>query len=133
MKSNSFLARHPLLTSYLFFGSFPVIYHALIFTSGMAGSVGLRQALIMSSLWLIPVLLWPHKIRVIAGIVGLILLPASLISFGYWLLYGQEFSQSVIFIIFESNPAESKEFLQSYLRWWHPLALVAYLIIPFYL
>ena len=123
---------HPLLTSYLFVASFSVIYQALIYSSGMAGSVGLRQGLLMSSLWLIPLLLWPKHYKSLSLLIVIFLLPASLISFGYWLLYGQDFSQSVIFIIFETNWAESKEFLQSYIRWWHPLAFAAYLLLPLY-
>ena len=42
----------------------------------------------------------------------------SLFSLGYFAIYGQEFSQSVIFIMFESNPAEASEYFRQYFAWW---------------
>ncbi|MEQ3777081.1 MAG: hypothetical protein ABNH27_08215 [Alcanivorax sp.] len=77
-----FARRYPLFWVYLFFLYFSAVPQLLIHLSGMSGTVGLRQALIMSLLW-----------------------GASLVGFSYWLVFGQDFSQSVIFIIFESNAA----------------------------
>jgi heptose-I-phosphate ethanolaminephosphotransferase len=96
----------------------------------MAGFPGLRDALLMSVVWLIPILLWPKQTKVLTALIGATLWLASLTRVGYWLIYGQEFSQSAIFIIFESNPAEGREFIESYLRWWHVLVFAIYSVIP---
>jgi len=118
---------------YLFFFYFSGVYQALVFSAGMAGGAGMRQALLMSVLWLIPVLLFPRYTRSVTAFIGLILWASSLVSLGYFALYGQDFSHSVIFIIFETNPAESTEFLQSYFRWWMILALAVYSYLPYLL
>lgn len=87
----------------------------------------------MSSLWLLPLLLWPRYHKAIGAVIGLLLLPAAVLNLGYWMLYGQDFSQSVLFIVFESNWAEGSEFLESYWQWWHPLVLAGFLAIPGFL
>ncbi len=115
---------------YLFFFYFSGLYQIIIFTTGTSGGVGLRQAIYMSFLWLIPILLFPKYSKLISGITGLILWVTSLVSMGYLALYGQDFSQSVLFIIFESNFNESKEFLESYFRFWMLPALIVYSLIP---
>ncbi len=84
----------------------------------------------MSALWLVPILIWPSRSKLISGAIGLILWAGSMVGLGYWLIYGQDFSQSVLFIMFESNPAESSEFISSYFRWWHPIVFGVYSIIP---
>lgn len=49
----------------------------------------------------------------------------SLVNLGYFTVYRQEFTQSVLFIVFESNPAEASEYLGQYFVWWMiPAALV---------
>ncbi len=115
---------------YLFFFYFSGLYQIIIITTGTSGGVGLRQAIYMSFLWLIPILLFPKYSKLISGITGLILWVTSLVSMGYLALYGQDFSQSVLFIIFESNFNESKEFLESYFRFWMLPALIVYSLIP---
>jgi heptose-I-phosphate ethanolaminephosphotransferase len=127
---HSFAQRHPLLWAYLFFLYFSVVYQLLVYSSGMSGLVGVRQSLLMSVLWLIPLLLWPKRSKLLAAGIGLVLWAASLVGVGYWLIYGQDFSQSAIFIIFESNPAEGNEFILSYLRWWHPFVFLSFSLIP---
>lgn len=126
----AFSQRHPVLWAYLFFCYFSVTAQVLVYSSGMAGSVGVRDALLMSVVWLIPILLWPRQIKALTATIGVTLWLASLASVGYWLIYGQDFSQSAIFIIFESNPAEGREFVESYLRWWHVLIFALYSVIP---
>jgi heptose-I-phosphate ethanolaminephosphotransferase len=103
---------------YLFFFYFSGITHFLLQISGATIFVGFRQAVYMSLLWLIPVMLMPHRTKLITGLIGLILWVTSLISLGYFCIYGQEFSQSVLFIMFESNPAESSEYIAQYFKWW---------------
>ncbi|MPS49684.1 phosphoethanolamine transferase CptA [Methylobacillus sp.] len=103
---------------YLFFFYFSGITHFLLQISGTTIFVGMRQAIVMSLLWLIPVMLVRRHARKIAAVIGLVLWASSLVSLGYFCIYGQEFSQSVMFTIFESNPAESSEFIAQYFVWW---------------
>jgi heptose-I-phosphate ethanolaminephosphotransferase len=103
---------------FLFFWYFSCVPQLLIQITGTSGFTGFRQAFLMSALWLTPVLMFPAKTRVIAGAIGLLLWAGSLVSLGYFFIYGQEFSQSVIFIMFESNAAESAEYLIQYFAWW---------------
>jgi heptose-I-phosphate ethanolaminephosphotransferase len=121
------------LVWFLFFFYFSGVHQAIIYFSGIAGFFGLSQSLIMSLLWLVPVMLFPARGKFIAGIAGVLLWASSLFSMGYLALYRQDFSQSVIFIIFESNWAESSEFLHSYFAWWMPPALAIYTLIPWLL
>lgn len=111
---------------FLFFWFFSGLTQALILFSGSAGFFGFRQALIMSLVWMIPLLLWPARSRMLAAIIGLILWACSLASLGYFLIYGQEFSQSVIFIMFESNVAEGSEYIGQYFSWWMIPVFIAY-------
>lgn len=106
--------RRDLAKLYLFFFSFSGLYQGLVFAAGMTNSVGMREAVLMSTLWLIPCLLWPDHTKRITAILGLVLWSTSLVSLGYFYVFGQDFSQSVLFIIFESNMRESLEFLESY-------------------
>ena len=118
---------------FLFFWFFSCVPQLLIQLTGTSGFTGFRQAFLLSSLWLVPVLLFPRQTKPIAAVIGLVLWLGSLVSLGYFFIYGQEFSQSVIFIMFESNLAESSEYLIQYFAWWMIPAfalhsLVAYLL-----
>ncbi len=86
----------------------------------------LRHGLLDSLLWLVPMLLLPRQGRRIAAAIGLILWAASLINLGYFAIYRQEFTESVLFIIFESNPAETSEFIRNYFAGWMIPALLVY-------
>lgn len=103
---------------YLFFFYFSGVTHLLLQLTDTTIFVGFRQAIYMSLLWLIPVLLFPHRTKLISAAIGLVLWGTSLVSLGYFCIYSQEFSQSVLFIIFESNPAESSEYIAQYFKWW---------------
>ncbi len=118
---------------YLLFFYFSGLYQLLIFTTGVAGGVGLRQSIYMSFLWLIPILLLPRYSKTISAITGLVLWLSSLATMGYFMLYGQDFSQSVLFVMFESNLSEGGEFIESYFKWWMIPALIIYSVIPFIL
>ncbi len=113
--------------AFLFFWYFSGVTHTLILLGDGASFVGFRQALLMSALWLAPLLASPRHARSIAGVIGVLLALCGLGGLGYWCIYGQEFSQSVIFILFESNLAESQEYVGQYLNWQIPLVLLAYL------
>ncbi len=129
-EKNTFLWRN-FWQYYFFFFCFSGLHQILIYSSGIAGIAGLFQAIYMSLLWMIPLLLFPGYSKVISGLTGLLLWASSLVPLGYLALYHQDFSQSVLFIIFESNWSESSEFLESYFSWWMIPALIVYSIIPF--
>ncbi|SNR94647.1 heptose-I-phosphate ethanolaminephosphotransferase [Methylobacillus rhizosphaerae] len=121
------------LDYYLFFFYFSGITHILLQISGATIFVGLRQAIVMSLLWLIPVMLLPRYARKLAAGIGLVLWGFSLVSLGYFCIYGQEFSQSVMFTIFESNPAESSEFIAHYFVWWMIPVLLLHSAVAYWL
>ncbi|HCS27448.1 MAG TPA: hypothetical protein DIW43_08330, partial [Spongiibacteraceae bacterium] len=122
--------RHPIVWAYLFFLFFSLPYQVAIYATGMSGTVGIRQALIMSALWLIPVVLMPSKVKVMTLLIGIVLWAAGLVAVGYFLVYGQDFSQSVIFIVFESNLSEGAEFIQSYLTPGYLVVFGLFTVIP---
>lgn len=112
--------------AYLFFWYFSGVYHLLLQLFDATVFVGFRQAVIVSLLWLVPLLLFPRRTRLIAAVLGGLLWLCSLASLGYFMVYGQEFSQSVIFILFESNVREASEYAGQYFAWWMVPALLAY-------
>lgn len=118
---------------YLFFFYFSGVIQILVKFSKTSATGGLRLALLMSVLWLIPTLLFPKKTRTITIIIGLVLWATSLISLGYFFIYRQELSQSVIFIAFESNLTESSEYLANYFRWWMLAGFLLYTAGAFFL
>ena len=109
----------------LFFWYFSGITQALLMFSGTTGFSGFRDALFLSTLWLAPVLLLPRHTRLISALIGLVLWAASLVGLSYFGIYRQEFSQSVIFVMFESNTAEAGEYFSQYFSLWLCLGLVA--------
>lgn len=113
--------------AFLFFWYFSAFTHSLILLGDGASFTGFRQALLMSVLWLAPVLAFPRQARGSAALIGVLLALSGLGGLGYWAIYGQEFSQSVIFILFESNVAEGLEYARQYLNWQIPLLMLAYL------
>ena len=103
--------------AFLFFWYFSAVTHFLLFFTGATGFLPLRQGFIFSLLWLLPLLVFPAKARQISAVLGVILGIGALVNLGYFAIYRQEFSQSVLFIIFESNPAEASEYIDQYLKW----------------
>ncbi|KPD03562.1 phosphoethanolamine transferase CptA [Moellerella wisconsensis] len=99
----------------IFFWYFSSLIQIYIVISGQSNSIGLRDSLLYSTLWLIPALLFPQRIKLVTGIIGIILWLASSVALAYYIVYGQQFSQSVLFIIFETNTNEAGEFLTQYL------------------
>lgn len=98
----------------LYFWFFSTLLQVTICISGYSGTNGLRDSLLFSSLWLIPVILFPARIRAIAAVIGVVLWATSLAALSYYVIYGQEFSQSVLFVMFESNANEASEYLSQY-------------------
>lgn len=113
----------------LFFWYFSGVTQALILFSGTTGFAGFRDAFFLSSLWLAPPLLLPRFTKGIAALIGLVLWGASLVGLSYFGIYKQEFSQSVIFVMFESNTAEAGEYFSQYFSLWLCLALLAYTVV----
>ncbi|WP_264312801.1 phosphoethanolamine transferase CptA [Pseudomonas putida] len=113
----------------LFFWYFSGVTQALLLFSGTTGFAGFRDALFLSSLWLAPVLLLPRLTRATAAVIGLVLWAASLVGLSYFGIYRQEFSQSVIFVMFESNTAEAGEYFSQYFSLWLGLALLLYTVV----
>ena len=116
---------------YFFFFFFSGPYQIAIYLAGMSNTTGIRDAILMSSIWIIPVLLWPKHTRVITASIGVLLWTTSIVSWSYFYVFGQDFSQSVMFIIFESNLAESSEFIQSYISPTIILLLLAYVAMAY--
>ena len=118
---------------FLFFWYFSGITQLLIQLTGTSGFSGFRQAFTMSAIWLAPMLLFPRKTRVLAALIGVVLWACSMASLGYFFIYQQEFSQSVIFIMFESNISEAGEYMTQYFAWWMVAAFVAHTLFAYFL
>lgn len=112
----------------LYFWFFSTLLQAIIYLTGHSGTNGLRDSLLYSSLWLIPVFLFPGRIRVIAAVIGVVLWAASLAALSYYVIYGQEFSQSVLFVMFETNANEASEYLSQYFSLKIVLVALAYTV-----
>lgn len=69
----------------------------------------------------------PNQTRKITLYMGVPFVLLALPSIFYAIIYKQELTQSLFFIIFESNIAESKEYLQNY------FSLSVFVLITFYL
>ena len=119
--------------AYLFFWYFSGVTHLLLLASGATGVSPLRHGLVGSLLWLLPMILLPRQGTRIAGFIGLVLWVGSLVNLGYFSIYRQEFTQSVLFIVFESNPSEASEFVGNYFAWWMVPALLAHTAIAWWL
>ncbi|WLI76520.1 phosphoethanolamine transferase CptA [Kosakonia sp. H02] len=110
----------------LYFWYFSTVLQIAILTSGYSGTNGFRDSVLFSSLWLIPVFLLPRYTRILAAVIGIVLWAASLSMLCYYVIYGQEFSQSVLFVMFESNSHEASEFLGQYFSLKLVLVALAY-------
>lgn len=117
----------------LYFWFFSTLLQVVIVVSGYSGTNGLRDSLLFSSLWLIPVLLFPRYTKIIAAVIGVILWAASVAALGYYVIYGQEFSQSVLFVMFETNANEAGEYLSQYFSLKMIVAVLAYTLVTIFL
>lgn len=117
----------------LYFWFFSSVIQIAILATGYSGTNGLRDSLLFSSLWLIPVFLLPSYTRLIAALIGIVLWAASVAALGYYVVYGQEFSQSVLFVMFESNANEASEYLGQYFSLKLLLITLAYTLTAIFL
>nr|WP_318384526.1 phosphoethanolamine transferase CptA [uncultured Enterobacter sp.] len=122
-----------LLWALLFVVFFSSVLQILILSTGYSGTNGLRDSLIYSTLWLIPLLLFPQRTRAIAAVIGVVLWITSLSALCYFVIYGQEFSQSVLFVMFESNANEASEYLSQYFSVKLVLVALAYTAVSIFL
>ena len=114
-----------LIYAILYFCYFSCTLQLYIALTGHANFIGLRDSLIYSMIWLVPMLFFPNFTKKYATIYGIVVGGLSLISIGYFTIFRQEFSQSVFFVMAESNYNESHEFISQYLS----IKLVAVLLI----
>ena len=114
-----------LIYAILYFCYFSCTLQLYIALTGHANFIGLRDSLIYSMIWLVPILFFPNFTKKYATIYGIVVGGLSLISIGYFTIFRQEFSQSVFFVMAESNYNESHEFISQYLS----IKLVAVLLI----
>ena len=56
----------------LYFWFFSTLLQAIIYISGYSGTNGIRDSLLFSSLWLIPIFLFPKRIKIIAAVIGVV-------------------------------------------------------------
>ncbi len=116
-----------LLYSYLFFvfiTGAAQIYLSFFYYSNFEA---LKDIVAISLLWTLPVIIFPNSAKKITLYMGIPFVLLALPSVFYAIIYKQELTQSLFFIIFESNIAESKEYLQNY------FSLSVFVLITFYL
>lgn len=119
--------------SFLLFWYLTSTTQLLLGLSGAASFEGFKDATITAFLWMIPVLLFPQFVKKITAGLGIFLWLLALPGFGYFLIYHQELTQSLMFIIFESNQSESSEYLQNYLSIGVVLSYLAFTLVPLFI
>jgi len=118
---------------YLLFWYLTSITQLLLALSGAATFEGLKDTTITAFLWLIPILLLPQCTKKLTGILGVMIWLLALPGFGYFLIYHQELTHSLMFIIFESNKSESAEYFQNYFSFSIVLSFIVFSLIPIYI
>lgn len=118
------------LFSFILFWYLTSLTQLLISLSGAASFEGFKDATISAFLWMIPILVFPQYVKKISAGIGTLLWLFALPGFGYFLIYGQELTQSLMFIIFESNQSESAEYVQNYLSIKLVLGYIVFTLIP---
>jgi heptose-I-phosphate ethanolaminephosphotransferase len=122
--------KHPFLRAYGLFLLLGGLTQFLLWLFGASSLEGFKDAVIVSTLWLIPLWWQPQHLRTwsagIAAFIGVSALP----GLAYFLVYRQELTQSLMMILFESNKSESQEYLHNYFSWWILLVLLAFILIP---
>lgn len=122
-----------ILWSYLLFWYLTSTTQLLLAISGAVSLEGIKDTTITAVLWLIPVLLFPQHAKKTTGVFGVLIWLLALPGFGYFLVYRQELTQSLMFIIFESNQSESVEYFQNYLSLSVVIGFIVFTLVPVYL
>lgn len=97
-----------------YFWFFFILLQVIIYISGYSGINGICDLLLFSSLWLILVFFFLKWIKIIVVVIGVVLWVVFLVVLCYYVIYGQEFLQSVLFVMFEININEVSEYLSQY-------------------
>lgn len=126
-------AKYSIIWTYVLFWYLTGTTQLLIGLSRTASFEGFKDATITALIWLIPLLLLPQHAKKITGASAILVWLLALPGFGYFLVYRQEITQSLIFIIFESNQSESREYFQNYFSWIIGLGFILFTVIPLYL
>jgi len=100
-----------LFTHYLFLLYCASTVPLILYSLGEIGFRGVRDGLLINLIWLIPILLSGSKAVMSSRVIGFFILLLSLPAFGYLYIYQSEFSQSLIFILLDTNPNEAGEFI----------------------
>lgn len=122
-----------LFWTYLLFWFLCGITQFMIAASGAGSWEGFKDATITAWLWLAPVLVFPAYVHRWVAVAGVLVWLTALPGFGYFLIYRQELTQSLMMIIFESNRTESAEYLQNYFSFKILLGFLLFTAIPLYL
>ncbi|HEF8785899.1 phosphoethanolamine transferase CptA [Providencia alcalifaciens] len=110
----------------IYFWYFSSLLQLYVVITGQSNTIGLRDSLLYSSLWLVPALFFPRKIKLVAGLIGIVLWLSSVVALAYFVVYGHQLSQSVMFVMFETNTNEAGEFLRQYLSFKVIAVILAY-------
>lgn len=116
--------------TYLLFWYLTSTTQLLLSITGITSFEGFKDATLTTVFWLIPIFLLPKHTKKVSAILGIVIWLFALPAFGYFLIYKQELSQSLIFIIFESNKAESSEYLMNYFSFSILFKFIVFSIIP---
>lgn len=122
-----------MLWAYLLFWYLTSATELLLVLSGASSSEGLKDTTITAILWLIPVLIFPKYAKKTSGLIAVFIWLLALPGFGYFLIYRQELTQSLMFIIFESNQSESVEYFQNYFSLFVVIGFIAFTLLPVYI
>ncbi len=117
----------------IYFWYFSSLLQLYVLVTGQSNSIGLRDSLLYSSLWLIPALLFPKRIKLVAGVIGIVLWLSSVVALAYFVVYGHQISQSVMFVMFETNTNEAGEFLKQYFSFKVLGVILAYTVVAIFL
>lgn len=117
----------------IYFWYFSSLLQLYVLVTGQSNSIGLRDSLLYSSLWLVPALLFPKKVKLVAGLIGIVLWLSSVVALAYFVVYGHQISQSVMFVMFETNTNEAGEFLKQYFSFKVLGVILAYTVVAIFL
>lgn len=123
----------PFIKAYSLFLVLSGLTPLLLWVTGAVTGEGFKDAVLITSLWLIPLWWNPARIRAFSAVIGITMAVLGLPGLAYFLVYHQELTQSLMMILFESNQSESQEYLNNYFVWWFVPVFLLYLAVPFQL
>ena len=121
-----------LLSFYLFFLFITGSSHFYLSLSLHSSFEAIKDIVFVGLLWILPIVAYPKHAKNIAFIMGVIFILLALPGLFYAVIYQQELTESLMFIIFESNMAESSEYIQNYFSLKIILVLVLFLGLSYF-